>query len=237
MPVISLVPYKRGGSGADIEPLTYYSTNDYIPKQLVKPEIGATFQYIVLYGYGYGNELKLIDTDLTISVDTYGNYGVTYKGTYYPLGDAQTPVIFKLPEPYTISAQATIGGSLNSRMILATGGVIDTSKIVKTTGASLPGTPVTMAKGASIRYIRIKDKTQTYTDVQMYNSGYNDAYSFLLQPYNGLIKIGNYQDSQAVNDDIYDLGDEITIPNFDPTWYGCNIDIQWNVGAAMDFSK
>ena len=122
-------------------------------------------------------------------------------------------------------------------MILATGGVIDTSKIVKTTGASIPGTAVTMAKGASFRYIRIKDKTQTYTDVQMYNSGYADVYSFLLQPYNGKIHIGNFVDDQAVNDDVYDLGDELTIPNFDPTWYGCNVDIQWNVGAAMDFSK
>lgn len=237
MAIINLLPRKiGGGGGTDIQPLTYYSTNDYIPKQLVKPEIGATFQYIVLYGYEYGSDLELVDTNLTISVES-GGYGVTYKGVYYPLGDAQTPVIFKLPEPYTISAQATIGSRLNARMILATGGVIDTSKIVKTTGASLPGTPVTMAKGASIRYIRIKDKARIYTDVQMDNSGYPDAYSFLLQPYNGLIKIGNYQDSQAVNDDIYDLGDELTIPNFDPTWYGCNVDIQWNVGAAMDFSK
>lgn len=237
MPVISLVPYKRGGSGADIEPLTYYSTNDYIPKQLVKPEIGATFQYIVLYGSDYGgDEFKVIDTDLTISVDN-GTYGVTYRGVYYPLGDAQRPVIFKLPEPYTLSAQATIGNRLNARMILATGGVIDTSKIVKTTGASLPGTAVTMARGASIRYIRIKDKSQTYTDVQMYNSGYPDAYSFLLQPYNGKIHIGNFVDDQAVNNDVYDLGDELTIPNFDPAWYGCEVDIQWNVGAAMDFSK
>ena len=134
--IINRLPRKiGGGGGTDIQPLTYYSTNDYIPKQLVKPEIGATFQYIVLYGYEYGSELELVDTNLTISVEG-GGYGVTYKGVYYPLGGAQTPVIFKLPEPYTISAQATIGNRLNARMILATGGVIDTSKIVKTTGAS-----------------------------------------------------------------------------------------------------
>lgn len=217
------------------EDLTIQSCKNWIPTDLITPAVGATFQYIIIKGYGYGyTEIKdeTANNGLVISAYPYnskvGGVGVFYNGNAYVFGTSDLPKIIKLPQPITLSNDAEIQSSANGHIRLASDALFVPGISIADSSEYVAQSYTQAAADAEIRYIYI-DSTNNHTcDLK-----YDQYYNINISPYasNGTkFVIGNYSNSGYTSGKVFVLPKVLKLPHDGLT-------IQSNVNVNMKFAK